>query len=177
MNQTLRPYPDYKDSRLPWLGKIPAHWDELRAKYFFREVDERSATGQEEMLSVSHITGVTPRSRKNVTMFKSESNVGHKLCHPGDLVINTMWAWMAALGVAKQTGIVSPSYAVYRPIRSNAFVSEYIDHLLRTKPYATEIFAVQQEFVLHGCDSIQRSSLIFLSYVRRLKNKAKFSIS
>lgn len=138
MNQTLRPYPQYKDSRLPWLGKIPAHWDELRAKYFFREVDERSATGQEEMLSVSHITGVTPRSQKNVTMFKAESNVGHKLCHPSDLVINTMWAWMAALGVSKWTGIVSPSYAVYRPIRSDAFVPEYIDHLLRTKPYATE---------------------------------------
>jgi len=138
MSQVLKPYPEYKDSGLTWLGKIPVHWTEKRAKYFFREVDERSSTGQEEMLSVSHITGVTPRSQKNVTMFTAESNAGHKLCHPGDLVINTMWAWMAALGVAKQTGIVSPSYAVYRPIRANAFVPEYIDHLLRTKPYATE---------------------------------------
>jgi type I restriction enzyme S subunit len=35
---------------------------------------------------------------------------------PGDLVINTLWAWMAALGVTRHTGIVSPAYGVYRPI-------------------------------------------------------------
>ena len=33
-------------------------------------------------------------------MFLAESNVGYKLCRPGDIVINTMWAYMAALGVA-----------------------------------------------------------------------------
>jgi type I restriction enzyme, S subunit len=134
----LRPYPAYKDSGLSWLGKIPAHWHERRAKYFFREVDERSGTGQEELLSVSHVTGVSPRSQKNVTMFMAESYVGHKLCQAGDLVINTMWAWMAALGVARQTGIVSPSYAVYRPIRSNLLLHDFVDHLLRTKPYVSE---------------------------------------
>jgi type I restriction enzyme S subunit len=86
----LEGYPEYRDSRVPWLGKIPVHWSEKRAKYYFKEVDERSQTGDEEMLSVSHITGVTPRSQKNVTMFKAETNVGQKLCQPGDLVINTM---------------------------------------------------------------------------------------
>jgi type I restriction enzyme S subunit len=77
-------------------------------------------------------------AKKNVTMFEAESNVNHKLCHAGDLVINTMWAWMAALGVAKQNGMVSPSYAVYRPISSKIFADGYIDHLLRTESYATE---------------------------------------
>jgi type I restriction enzyme, S subunit len=38
-------------------------------------VDERSGTGQEELLSVSHLTGVSPRSQKNVTMFKAESYI------------------------------------------------------------------------------------------------------
>jgi type I restriction enzyme S subunit len=134
----LDPDVPLKDSGIPWLGEIPAHWDERPAKYFFREVDERSQSGEEELLSVSHITGVTPRSQKSITMFKAESYVGYKLCRADDLVINTMWAWMAALGVAKQTGIVSSSYAVYRPTNSDAFVSEYVDHLLRTKPYVSE---------------------------------------
>lgn len=89
MIQSLRPYADYRPSRLPWLGAIPAHWEETRTKYLFREVDERSTTGTEEMLSVSHITGVTPRRQKNVTMFMAESYAGHKLCRPGDLVLNT----------------------------------------------------------------------------------------
>ena len=75
----------------------------LRAKRLFREVDERSKTGKEELLSVSHLTGVTPRRLKNVTMFMAESNVGHKVCRPGNLVINTWCAWMAALGFTRQT--------------------------------------------------------------------------
>ncbi len=58
----LKPYPEYKDSGLPWLGEVPAHWTTRRAKYLFREVDERSQTGKEVLLSVSHLTGVTPRS-------------------------------------------------------------------------------------------------------------------
>ena len=134
----LAPYPEYKNSRLSWLGRIPSHWPEKRAKYYFSEMDQRSQTGDEEMLSVSHITGVTPRSQKNVTMFKAESNVGQKLCQPGDLVINTMWAWMSALGVSNHEGIVSPAYGVYRPLNSRDYDSYYLDHLLRTEKYRSE---------------------------------------
>lgn len=134
----LKPYPRYKDTGHDWLRSVPAHWSLLRAKRLFREVDERSKTGKEELLSVSHITGVTPRRLKNVTMFMAESNVGHKVCRPGDLVINTLWAWMAALGVARHTGIVSPAYGVYRPTEGDGILPAYADHLLRTPMYAAE---------------------------------------
>jgi len=132
------PYPEYKKSAVTCLGAVPSHWAEKRAKYYFREVDERSDTGNEEMLSVSHITGVTPRSQKNVTMFKAESNIGQKRCRPGDLVINTMWAWMSALGVSNHAGIVSPAYGVYRPISGQNYDCYYLDNLLRIGGYRSE---------------------------------------
>ncbi len=131
-------YPSYRPARMRWLPPVPQHWNEQRAKTFFREVDERSRTGQEELLSVSHLTGVTPRSQKNVTMFKAASYVGSKLCQPGDIVINTLWAWMAALGASRRTGIVSPAYGVYRPHRADSFNPAYLDYLLRTRAYTTE---------------------------------------
>ncbi|AGX88617.1 restriction endonuclease subunit S [Candidatus Symbiobacter mobilis] len=121
-----------------WLPAVPEHWNEQRAKTFFREVDERSKTGQEELLSVSHLTGITPRSQKNVTMFKAASYVGSKLCRPGDIVINTLWAWMAALGASRHVGIVSPAYGVYRPHRADSFNPAYLDYLLRTRAYVAE---------------------------------------
>lgn len=134
----LPPYPKYKNAGVGWLGSIPAHWPEKRAKYYFKEIDQRSETGDEEMLSVSHITGVTPRSQKNVTMFKAESNVGQKRCQTGDLVINTMWAWMSALGVSRHEGIVSPAYGVYRPKKIQNYDSYYLDRLLRIEGYRSE---------------------------------------
>jgi len=78
---------------------------------------------------------VTPRSQKNITMFKAESYVGHKICRPGDLAVNTMWAWMAALGVSTYEGIISPSYAVYRQRKPERLLSNYADYLLRIAPY------------------------------------------
>jgi type I restriction enzyme, S subunit len=126
----LDPNVRLKPSGVEWLGDVPEHWEVRPAKYFYREVDDRSEKGGEELLSVSHITGVTPRSQKNITMFMAASYIGHKVCQPWDLVINTMWAWMAALGVARQRGIVSPSYGVYRPTRPTALLGEYVDLLL-----------------------------------------------
>ncbi len=136
--RTGKPYPAYKDSGVEWLGEVPEHWMIWAAKRFYYESDERSVTGTEELLSVSHLTGVTPRSEKNVTMFKAESHVGHKLCRTGDLVVNTMWAWMAALGLARQDGLVSPSYAVYRCRPSAKLDGEYVESLLRTVSYRDE---------------------------------------
>jgi type I restriction enzyme S subunit len=134
----LNPSGDLKSSAVKWLGNIPNHWDVRRAKWHYREVDERSTSGSEELLSVSHITGVTPRSQKIVTMFMAASYIGHKKCQPNDLVVNTMWAWMGALGIARMAGIVSPSYAVYRPLPSSKLQPEFSGLLLKTHSYIAE---------------------------------------
>lgn len=140
MSAAPKPYPEYRDSGVDWLGKVPTHWIVERAKAQFREVDERSVTGNEELLSVSHKTGVTPRRFKNITMFQAESYAGYKLARSGDLVVNTMWAWMAALGVSQHDGIVSNAYGVYRPREGVKMDGRYYDRLLRTDTYRAEYF-------------------------------------
>ena len=134
----IRPYADLRPTGLPWLPELPGAWEVRRAKYSFREVDDRSERGDEELLSVSHKTGVTPRSQKNVTMFMAETYEGHKVCRPDDIVVNTMWAWMAAIGVSSHVGIVSPAYGVYRPRKMSQFEPTYLDYLLRTETYRAE---------------------------------------
>jgi type I restriction enzyme S subunit len=135
----LKPYASYRDSGLLHPTPIPEHWTTLRAKVVFHEVDDKSSSGKETLLSVSHISGVRQRSDINATMFLAKSNVGHKRCQPDDLVINTMWAWMGALGVSPYSGIVSPAYAVYRQRGPEApLLPKYADHLLRTPNYIAE---------------------------------------
>jgi len=60
----------------PWLKTVPDGWKAERAKVHFRESQKRSEAGEEELLTVSHITGVTKRSEKDVYMFMAESNEG-----------------------------------------------------------------------------------------------------
>lgn len=138
MIEGLLPYPEMAAPNRDWLPPLPIHWEVHRAKASFAEIDERSLHGEEELLSVSHKTGVTPRSQKNVTMFMAESYKGHKTCRPGDIVVNTMWAWMAALGTSEHVGIISPAYAVYRQRKQDAFDARYLDYLLRTEVYRGE---------------------------------------
>ena len=128
-----------KDSGVEWLGEIPAHWRVEKNQWLFRESNSRSINGEEELLTVSHITGVTNRSEKpDVSMIEAESYEGYKLCSAGDLAINTMWAWMGALGVAFDGGMVSPSYNVYHTNR-NDLVPGYYDYLSRIPVHVAEI--------------------------------------
>jgi type I restriction enzyme S subunit len=135
----LNPKATIRASGVKWIGQVPSHWKVIRAKYLFREMDDRSQTGGEELLSVSHITGVTSRSEKtNVYMFMAEDYTGSKLCRPNDLVFNIMWAWMGALGVSEKAGIVSPSYGVYRQHEEGIFNNWYLENLLRSTAYVAE---------------------------------------
>lgn len=122
-----------KESGIEWVPMIPADWSNYRGKHLFYETNERSETGSEELLTVSHKTGVTPRSQKNVNMFMSESLVGYKICRKGDIAANTMWMWQGAIGVSSYRGVISPSYNTYRQ-RKGAFDSQYLDYLLRVPP-------------------------------------------
>jgi len=126
-----------RDSGIPWLGEIPKHWETERTRWLFKERDQRSETGEEELLTVSHLTGVTPRSEKDVNMFEAETTEGYKICLAGDLVINTLWAWMGAMGVSPVKGLVSPAYNVYQP--GARLEPSYIDAFVRLPVVAQEV--------------------------------------
>ena len=133
----LDPNVPLRDSGIPWLGKIPAHWTTERARWLFTERYERSETGEEDLLTVSHLTGVTLRSEKDVNMFEAETKEGYKMCLSGDLVINTLWAWMGAMGVSSKDGIVSPAYNVYEP--GMHLDPRYVDALVGLSTFAQEV--------------------------------------
>ena len=54
----LKPYAEYKVSGLPWLGQVPRHWEVRRTKAILREVDRRSTTGSEPLLSLRMLSGL-----------------------------------------------------------------------------------------------------------------------
>ena len=134
----LDPNVEMKPSGVEWIGEIPKDWKIKRNRHIFNERNDRSAIGNEELLTVSHITGVSPRAEKNVGMFLAKTLEGYKHCSVGNLVINTMWAWMGALGISEFDGIVSPSYNVYQ-LKNGEYLPRYFDYLYRTPNHVGEI--------------------------------------
>lgn len=135
----LKHYPERRESGLPWLCQIPVGWKILRGKGVFQVLDVRSELGNEEILSVSASDGVIPRRQKVVTMFMAKSYIGHKLCWPGDLVVNSLWAWMQGLGFSKYHGVISSAYSVYRPRSLFANYWRFFHYLLRSDAYKWEL--------------------------------------
>lgn len=126
-----------KPSGLDWLGDIPEHWKMERAKNLFEIRDQRSEDGTEELLTVSHKTGVTPRSEKKVYMFQADDMTGYKRVMADDFVTNTLWAWMGAMGISPIDGIASPDYHVYKS--KGLILPAFMELLCRSRPFVAEV--------------------------------------
>ena len=130
-------YPEYKDSGVEWLGKIPKGWQYKKLKSFFSLSNERVADSPEitTVLSVSGYRGV--EIRKNTETFDgqmpSENVEAYRIVRKNQLVVNTMWLNFTGLGVSNYEGYVSPAYRSYNI--SKEMVPEYVNHLMRSNAY------------------------------------------
>jgi type I restriction enzyme S subunit len=135
----LAPYPEYKESGVSWLGKIPAHWDCLPHRAVFSEVKVQGHI-DEPLLSVTIAKGIIPQSKLLANSSKKDSSnldkSKYKLVCPDDIVYNKMRAWQGAIGVSRYRGIVSPAYIVVRLRRAGN--PNYFHYLLRTPLFAKE---------------------------------------
>lgn len=113
----LDPRAPLRDSGIPWLGEIPAHWEIKRVKYIFKLVAEPAPEDNAfELLSLYTDIGVRPRKELEARGNKATTTDGYWLVRRGDLVVNKLLAWMGAFGVSEYDGVTSPAYDILRPI-------------------------------------------------------------
>lgn len=136
----IKTYNEYVDSHTDWIGKIPSTWRILKSKHIFDRVNNRTQTGDEELLSVSEYYGVKPKKetiKEGEFISRSDSLINYKKCSRNDLVMNIMLAWKKGLGISDYDGIVSPAYEVFN-LNTEIVFPKYIDYLFRTDMYTTE---------------------------------------
>jgi type I restriction enzyme S subunit len=127
----LDPTVPLKPSGIPWLGDIPQHWEVRRIKYLLHEVDERSTTGSEPLLSMRRNHGLVIFSEHFTRPPQAATLVGFKIVRPGQFVVNRMQAGNGVIFASTLTGLVSPDYAVFDPI-ADANV-EFLGELFRSR--------------------------------------------
>lgn len=108
----------------------------VRIKSLLYEVDERSANGEEQHLSMSQEHGLVPAGRITRTL-TAESMAGGRICQPGDIVLNRLKAHLGVFAVAQQAGVVSADYTVLRPQAD--IVPEFLCRQLRSGTMRPEL--------------------------------------
>lgn len=125
-----------KDSGVEWLGQTPGHWETRRLKTLFRELDERTSTGEETLLSLRMYEGLIPHREVSNKPVSQDELIGYKKVKPGQLVMNRMRAAIGIFGVPVQAGLVSPDYAIFAPVEELDL--GYFLHLFKTKAMCAE---------------------------------------
>ncbi|WP_299799190.1 restriction endonuclease subunit S [uncultured Maribacter sp.] len=127
-----------KDSGVEWIGEIPEHWEVKKIKYLVDEVNIRSTTGEEELLSLSKYKGVIPKSSLEERAGQANSLIGYKKVFENCLVINKMQAVNGLIDVSKLEGITSPDYSVYKSKDSKILDINYLNSLVNQIEYLAE---------------------------------------
>jgi type I restriction enzyme S subunit len=149
----LDPNVPLKASGVEWLGEVPAHWEVRRAKYLFREVDSRTATGAETLLSLRMHRGLVAHKDVSRTPIPAEALIGFKKVVPGQLVMNRMRAAIGMFGVVSEPGLVSPDYAVLDP--ADSVHPDYFLRVFQT-PSAGAAFRVESRGLGTGSSGFLR---------------------
>ena len=134
MINNLKPYSEYKDSGLPWVGMVPSHWCSERAKWLFEKMD-RPVREQDEVVTCFRDGIVTLRNNRRLTGFtEATAFFGYQGIRKGDLVIHGMDAFAGAIGVSDSDGKSTPVYIVCKPnvgIDAN-YYAQLIRHMSRS---------------------------------------------
>lgn len=136
MIEDLKPYPEYKDSGLPWLGKVPAHWHSRRMKFLFRELSQKGFPN-EPLLAATQTKGVVLKEEyvlRTVTAINGLENL--KLVEVGDFVIS-LRSFQGGIEVSHARGIISPAYTVLRP--RLGFDSRYFERYFKSSAFISSL--------------------------------------
>jgi len=126
----LDPNAPLRDSNIPWLGLIPAHWETKRGKWIFRQSD-LPVRDDDEIVTCFRDGQVTlRRNRRDDGFMVAEKEVGYQGIRIGQLVLHSMDAFAGAIGVSDSGGKCSPEYIICDPARLS-FNPHYYGYLLR----------------------------------------------
>ncbi len=136
----LKPYAEFKESGLPWLGDVPEHWQTERAKWLFSKM-QRPVRDGDEVVTCFRDGIVTLRRNRRLRGF-TEATVfsGYQGIRKGDLVIHGMDAFAGAIGVSDSDGMGTPVYNVCQP-RAGVNAGYYA-HLVRQMSRSQWILAL-----------------------------------
>ncbi len=111
MNQSpWPPYPQYKDSRVEWLGEVPEHWEVKKLKYCLL-LSTRKIEPQKSQVALENIESWTGRFIETETKFEGDGIAFEE----GDILFGKLRPYLAKVFLAQFSGEAVGDFFVMRP--------------------------------------------------------------
>ncbi len=125
----------YKESGIPWVGKIPEHWEILPLQAVFQNRSENNSDKRISLiLSLVKDLGIIPYEEKGDIGNKSKDDLSqYKIARENDIVLNKMNAVIGSIGISKYVGLVSPIYLVLAIRNHELFSPLYFSRMFEIK--------------------------------------------
>ena len=131
MRQRFKPYSDYEESGVAWIGDMPSHWGLQRTKTFFNRM-QRPVRPKDGIVTAFRDGEVTLRSNRRTDGFTNAAKeIGYQGVRVDDLVVHAMDGFAGAIGVSDSDGKCSPVYSVCTPKEKNNVHVAYYGYLVR----------------------------------------------
>lgn len=148
----LKPYAEYKDPGVSWLGKVPSHWQIARSKRLFTARKEL-ARPDDLQLSATQAYGVIAQSlyeeRTGYRVVKISMHLDKRRHVERDDFIISMRSFQGGLERAWSTGAIRSSYVVLKP--EAQVEAAYFMYLFKSVPYIAALRATG-DFIRDGQD-------------------------
>jgi len=124
----MKTYPKYKDSNIPWIGKIPCEWNVTRNKNFFTCKKEIVGCNSSvtQLLSLTK-KGVVKKDINNTDGKQPESFDTYQYVNKDDIVMCLFDLDCSAVfsGISNFNGMISPAYKV---LKCKNIVPRFVDY-------------------------------------------------
>ena len=127
-----KPYPEYKDSGIEWLGEIPKHWELKRIKYCVDLINEKENGSEPDVpyIGLENIEPWTGRYICSESIFEYEGQAS--TFSNGDVLFGKLRPYLAKVLLASEKGVCTGELLVLRP---KLVVNKYLLYFLLTKDF------------------------------------------
>jgi len=150
LNQ-IKPYPRYKDSGVPWLGKVPEGWEIKPLKHWVR-INQRNISEETnpdfefEYYDISSVGTGKLVEKPEVLTFKNAPSRARRLLRPGDTLFSTVRTYLKATFTywksqnPSMPAVASTGFAVLSP--SPESLPGFASLLTQTESFANYVAAL-----------------------------------
>lgn len=135
LTKNYEKYPEYKDSGVAWIGKIPKEWESQKIVSVFDFPNDKVTEENYEPLSVTY-DGIKKQVENAAKVAEGSLRKHVKI---GDIAINGRSDRKGAVGMSEYEGGVSLVYNVLRK-RNQDFDSKYFHYLFRSILFSEEFY-------------------------------------